>query len=121
MQFVGVLAMITDNKRAFKRASFKFRIEYCSHNINSANSGVSISENISLGGAYFICLHAFNIGEVLDIKILIPKSKITLNTTARVVRSENLENKIVSTFGVAVEFVDFENNSISILKSLLEK
>ena len=113
--------MITDNKRAFKRAPFKFRIEYRLHGIHSENYGVSISENISLGGAYFICLHDFDIGEVLDIKISVPKSKIILNTTARVVRSENLENKIVCTFGVAVEFVDFANGSINILKTLLEK
>ena len=113
--------MITDNKRAFKRASFKFRLEYISHKNPSKNFGISISENISLGGAYFICLHALNIGEVLDIKISFPKSETNLKMIARVVRSEKVEDKIVRTFGVAVEFVEFINNSERMLKTLLEK
>lgn len=112
--------MITDEKRAFKRVRRKFRVRHKPHNEAGAG-GTSISENISLGGVYFISLEKFSIGQLLECSIAIPDSLQEGNWIARVVRCENLSGNITETFGVAVEFVRSSGDSEKILKKALSK
>lgn len=97
--------MILDEKRAFKRVSQKFTIKYKVHGRAKPQTGHAVSENISFGGLYFISLRKFEIGQLIDCFIEMPPIKKNSKWTARVVRCENLKDKMVDIFGVAVEFV----------------
>lgn len=112
--------MITDEKRAFKRAPCKFVIEYRAHGPEtSGQSGVSVTENISLGGVYFLSLEDYAIGQLLDCQVSIPGAKTKSRWTARVVRCENIREKMVRTFGVAAEFVRSHGDSDKELEKAL--
>lgn len=111
--------MITDEKRAFKRVKKKFEVSHEIHSSRGERQGRSVSENISLGGVYFMSLEKFQIGEVLDCSVKIPGASEEGKWTARVVRCEDLPGKMVSTYGVAVEFVESFGNSDKNLKKVL--
>ncbi len=103
--------MITDEKRAFKRVRRKFTVRYRPHGAPGSSGGVSASENISLGGVYFISLEKLEIGLLLDCWIKMPGIPQEGKWTARVVRCENAGDKMIDTFGIAVEFVKSFGNS----------
>lgn len=110
--------MITDEKRAFKRVKRKFTVKYKLHG-SGEPGGTFVSENISLGGVYFISLARMEIGQVLDCTINIPGLKKEGKWTARVVRCETLQGTMVETFGIAVEFVkSFGDSAKSLEKAL---
>ncbi|MFH1552521.1 MAG: PilZ domain-containing protein, partial [Candidatus Omnitrophota bacterium] len=111
--------MITDERRAFKRVKLKFTIKYKLH--GSAVSGTSVSENISLGGIYFISLEKFRIGQLIDCSISMPGIPEQGKWTARVVRCENVDNKMVTTFGIAAEFMKSLGDSEKNLKKILNE
>lgn len=113
--------MITDEKRAFKRVRKKFEVTHEVHSSGGERHGKSISENISLGGVYFTSLEQFQIGEMLDCSIKIPGQAEEGKWTARVVRCEGLPGKMISMYGVAVEFVEAFGNSEKNLKKILSK
>ena len=112
--------MITDEKRAFKRVPCKFTVEYKHHNAGTRPGGISVSENISLGGVYFVSLDKFEIGELLECSISLPGFPSKGNWTARVVRCDNIRGKMVDTFGVAAEFITSFGDSEKNLKFFLE-
>jgi len=97
--------MITDDKRAFKRSKRKFTVEFRKHGVPDAPGGSAVSENISLGGVYFVSLERFEIGQQLDCAIIMPGTGGKGKWLARVVRCEEMSGSMVRTFGVAVEFV----------------
>ena len=111
--------MITDEKRAFKRAPCRFTIHYKRHGENGSGAGVAVSENISLGGVYFTSLEEFKIGQLIDCQVEIPKVFKDSRWVARVVRCEYLENKMINTFGIAAEFVKSFGESEKNLKKIL--
>jgi hypothetical protein len=110
--------MITDDKRAFKRVKRKFTVKYKLHG-SDESGGTFVSENISLGGVYFISLVRIEIGELLDCRIDMPGVKDEGRWTARVVRCETLQGTMVETFGIAVEFVKSSGDSTKNLERVL--
>ena len=111
--------MITDEKRAFKRAKRKFTVRYRSQDPGAGPGGTAVSENISLGGVYFVTIERFDIGQILDCWIKIPGAKDEGRWTARVVRCENIDDKMVNTYGVAVEFTRHFDRAEKDLKNAL--
>ena len=111
--------MITNERRAFKRVRRKFAVNYELNDPKGSCKGSFISENISLGGVYFISFREFEIGQILDCRIKMPGVSEEGRWTARVVRCENLKDKMVNTFGVAVEFIKSFGNSEKNLKKTL--
>jgi hypothetical protein len=112
--------MITDEKRAFKRSKRKFAVRYCPHGSGDHHAGTCLSENISLGGVYFVSLDSFDIGQMLDCAITMPGIKEEGRWTARVVRCEPVSEKMVKTYGIAVEFVESFGDSQKNLGKILE-
>jgi len=112
--------MITDEKRAFKRTRREFAVKCKRRGALSAGRGTSVSENISLGGVYFVSLEEFKIGQLVDCLIRMPGISEEGKWEARVVRCEKLKNRMVDTFGIAVEFVKSFGDSEKKLKKILE-
>lgn len=109
--------MITNEKRAFKRVKHKFTVIFSKHGDRS-HKGMSVTENISLGGVYFSSLEAFGIGELLDCRIEAGPAG-TILRTGRVVRCEKLGKQMLPSFGVAIEFANTPGDAEQKLKSLL--
>ena len=111
--------MISDERRAFKRVKKKFTVKHRPVSHYGAPCGTATSENISMGGVYFISLERFSIGDVLECRISMPGIEEEGRWTARVVRCENENSGMVRTFGVAVEFVEAFGNSERNLRKTL--
>lgn len=112
--------MISDERRAFKRAKKKFTIRHRETSPAGARaSGTAVSENISLGGVYFVSLESLIVGQVLDCRISMPLSAAEGRWTARVVRCQPLSTGMVPTFGVAVEFIESFGDSEKYLAKAL--
>lgn len=112
--------MITDERRAFKRVPHNVLVKYKLYALPNSTVGMAVSKNISLGGVYFISLEEFKVGDLIDCRIQLPTAHKEARWMARVVRCENLKEKLVSTFGVAVEFVKSFDNSETVLKNFLD-
>jgi len=64
----------------------------------------SIAVNISSSGIRFVSDHAFEIGDVLEVKMLLPTNPaVGILAHGNVVRIENLDN---STMGICLHFID---------------
>ena len=113
--------MITNERRAFKRVNRRFNVTFKPHADQSAHSSTSVTKNISLGGVYFTSLKKFDIGQLVDCRINIPKATEEGKWIARVVRCEDMEGHVVNTYGIAVEFVESFGNAEKDLKKSLEK
>lgn len=113
--------MITDERRAFKRVNCKFNVKYKLQSGKDNVAGSFVTENISLGGVYFVGLEKFDIGQLLDCSIQIPGDNSEGKWTARVVRCDVLEGGVVNTFGIATEFVESIGDSQKKLKNILER
>jgi len=111
--------MITDEKRAFKRANHEFVINYKTKEKDPPKKGIAVSGNISLGGVYFMSIDRFSIGELIECEIDVPRAVNKNKWAARVVRCEKIKGKIINTFGVAVEFIKVFGNSEKNLKEIL--
>ena len=108
--------MLTDNRRAFKRLGLTFTVKYKSLDKVKSHSGISSTQNISIGGVYFVSLESFKIGELLDCLIDMPEIKKQGHWKARVVRCENIRQGLIETFGVAAEFTEHSNDAEKNLK-----
>ena len=91
-------------KRFNKKLIIKFR-----RNRDNVIS-MSLTENISFGGAYFFSLESFNIAEILFCEIFSNKYKENISVEARIVRVELLTGRLVPTYGIGVEFCSAFNN-----------
>ncbi|MDP8298357.1 MAG: PilZ domain-containing protein [Candidatus Tantalella remota] len=113
--------MITDKKRAFKRVPLKFKVrfEFCGE--KGVPGGASISENISMGGVYFLSIKKMEIGQLIECRIQMPGSAGEGCWDARIVRCDLLEGQMVETFGVAAEFVKSHGDSERRLKKVLSR
>lgn len=110
--------MISKEKRAFKRVSHKFYVQYKRHGCALPQMGPSVTENISLGGMYFISLESFDIGTILDCRITTATAG-ECSYEARVVRCEEIGTHMLRTYGTAVEFVKAEGDSEKRLRAAL--
>ncbi|MDD4957166.1 MAG: PilZ domain-containing protein [Candidatus Omnitrophica bacterium] len=95
--------MISDEKRAFKRAGHKFTLKYRSGTPNGTAAGLAVTENLSMGGTFFVSMDMMEIGHEVDIVILMPDGHES-KWMGRVVRCEEYGHGMVKTYGVAVEF-----------------
>lgn len=111
--------MITDDKRAFKRSKRKFTVEFRKHGMPDAPGGSAVTENVSLGGVYFVSLERFVIGQQLDCAIIATGS-CKGKWLTRVVRCEEMGEGMVRTFGVAVEFIRAFGSAEKDLKKVLK-
>ncbi len=109
--------MLSSEKRAFKRAKHKFTVRFNKHG-NTAVGGVSVTENISLGGVYFNSLEKFDAGQLLDCKVDAGVAG-ELVWLGRVVRCDDLGSHMLRTYGIAVEFVKADIDSERRLKAVL--
>jgi hypothetical protein len=113
--------MITNERRAFKRVSCKYDVTFKPHAAPGSHSGTSVTKNISLGGVYFTSFERFDIGQLLDCSINIPKTAEAGKWLARVVRCEDLEGQVVKIYGIAVEFVKSFGDAEKKLKKTLDE
>ena len=111
--------MILEEKRAFKRVRGKFGVGYKLHGAADRQRGTCISKNISLGGVYFVSFEKFEVGQIIDCSIKMPDVPRQGKWTARVVRCEDVEDKMIKTYGVAVEFIEAVGESEKLLKKAL--
>ena len=81
-----------------------------------------MSENISCAGFYFVSFKEYKIGQTLECWIKMPGVKNEGKWDARVVRCEELNQKmkVADTYGVAVEFVKSFDTAETDLKKTLE-
>lgn len=112
--------MISDDLRAFPRRKFTFTIKYGLCGEPYRCKGSSTTRNISLGGVYFNSVERLRIGEKIRCEILIPEQNDCIEYTARVVRCEKLQEKILATYGIAAEFSDNIRGE-HVLRSVLEQ
>ncbi|MGB3057226.1 MAG: PilZ domain-containing protein, partial [Candidatus Omnitrophota bacterium] len=113
--------MITNERRAFKRVNNRFNVTFKPLDDPGTNAGSSFTKNISIGGVYFTSLKKFDIGQLVDCRIGVPGAAKEGKWTGRVVRCEDLEDHVVDTYGIAVEFVKSFGNAEKDLKKALEK
>ena len=113
--------MITNERRAFKRVNCKFDVTFKPHAAPGTHAKTSVTKNISLGGVYFTSFESFDIGQLLDCSISIPKVAEEGKWLARVVRCEDLEGQVVKMYGVAVEFVKSFGDAEKNLKKILNE
>lgn len=112
--------MITNEQRAFKRSPYNFTVKYRTLKNINPKSGTATSENISLGGVYFLSIDSFDIGEEIECSIVTLASSKKMKWRSRVVRCEKINKKMINTFGVAVEFMSSVDNSDSELKRIFK-
>lgn len=110
--------MISDEKRAFKRIKHKFAVRYRKHGVSAAVWSSSVTENISIGGMFFVSLEKLGIGDLIDCKIEAGTAG-ECSFTARVVRCGELGSHMVRAYGVAVEFVNDPGDSARRLKAII--
>ena len=113
--------MITDERRAFKRLKRKLKVRYSTLEEKTRVAGTSITENVSLGGFFFVSLERFEIGQLLECRITMPGATGKPKWTARVVRCDAIDRRVVNTFGVAVEFAKSFGTSDRELKKILRQ
>ena len=115
--------MITDEKRAFKRVNCKFTVKYRlvdPGNTAAPHSGIAISENVSLGGVYLLSLDKFEIGQLMECRVVSSEVKAEGRWKARVVRCDEIREKMIITYGVAIEFIKSFKDAEKNLKKALK-
>ncbi len=113
--------MITEDRRAFRRVPTNITVKYAEWGSSKSLWGIAITKNISLGGVYFQSMTVIPIGHILDIRIQVPGEKREGRWKARVVRCDKVEEKMISVFGIAVEFMrDFDHSEL-ILREFFAK
>ncbi|MGB2599428.1 MAG: PilZ domain-containing protein [Candidatus Omnitrophota bacterium] len=113
--------MITNERRAFKRVNKKFAITYKPHNSPGSVRGTSFTKNISAGGVYFTSIEGFDIGQMLECIIKMPKVAKESKWIGRVVRCEDIKGHVVKTYGIALEFAKSFGNADKDLRKALEE
>ncbi|MFQ5952229.1 MAG: PilZ domain-containing protein [Candidatus Omnitrophota bacterium] len=113
--------MITNERRAFKRVNKKYNVTFKPHATAGSHNSASITKNISMGGVYFTSIEKFDIGQLLDCRIKIPKAEEEGKWLARVVRCESISDQVVKTYGIAVEFVKSFGSSEKDLRKALKE
>ncbi len=92
-----------NNKRKTPRYNANLIIKY-GKPYNTVRS-ISRTENISLGGTFFYSLTHLPIGCELRCTLLRLRTRSEMKLQARVIRSEELPGKIITTYGIGIEFI----------------
>ena len=106
----------SNNRRKEQRFNKKLIIKF-TRNKNKVFS-ISLTENISFGGAYFFSLEPFNIGDILFCEISSSKHNKTIPLESRIVRVELLSDRLVPTYGIGIEFVALSITERNLLNNI---
>jgi len=74
--------------------------------------------NISAGGIFFYSKKDLGIGTLLDLKIDLPKSTVTINCVGEIIQIEQI--KTMSMFVYVIEFIDIKEQEQEMLNTLLK-
>ena len=74
--------------------------------------------NLSTGGTFFIYKKDLGIGTILDLKIDVPESILTINCVGKVTRIEQF--KSTSMFCTAIKFIDIGEQEKEIINTTVE-
>ncbi len=75
--------------------------------------------SISAGGTFFSYKKDLGIGTLLDLKIEVPGSILIINCVGKVIRID--KPKSTSMFGIAIKFIDIEEQEKEMINTTVEK
>ncbi len=75
--------------------------------------------NLSVGGTFFIYRKDLGIGSLLDLKIDVPESMLTVNCVGEVTRIEQFMS--TSMFGTAIKFIDIGEKEKELINKMAEE
>ncbi len=114
-------------KRKYERKVFekgnpciaKFRVkQYEGSVIFSAEWDMIVLRVFSAGGALFFHKKDLGIGTLLDLKIDVPKSTLTIQCVGEILRSDKIQP--TSIFCIAIKFVDMEEREKELINTAVK-
>ncbi len=75
--------------------------------------------NLSAGGTFFIYKKDLGIGTLLDLKIDVPRSMLTINCFGEVIRIEQFQS--TSMFRTAIKFIDIGEQEKEMINTTVEE
>ena len=94
-----------EHKRIEKPFMARFKIRSDKTQEMESDDWDSITlKNLSAGGTYFLHKKDLGIGTLLDLKIEVPKSMLTINCVGRIIRS--YKDQPTSMFRTAIKFIE---------------
>ena len=112
--------MTENGKRAFKRHEENIVLRYILYNSDDKEWHIAFTENISLGGLYFISIKKMLVGDKLNCFITLTNKNV-IKCIARIVRVETLDKNMIKTFGYGIEFSIFSEKTEKYLIDFMKK
>ncbi len=104
------------NKRTAKPITASFRIRSDEARETETNDWFSVNLiNLSTGDAFFIYKKGLGIGTILDLKIDVPESILTINCVGKVTRIEQYQSN--SMFCTSIRFIDIGKQEEAIINA----
>ena len=94
--------------RRHPRISWNFQVKFRLRGVKDAKWLLSNIINISEGGCFFYSPIGFEVGQILEIEILIPRLLKPMHFIGQVRRKEGDENAMTLRFGIAIMFLEIE-------------
>ncbi len=107
-------------KRIWKQYMARFKIRSDEAQEMESNDWDSITlRNLSAGGTYFNYKKDLGIGSLLDLKIDVPRSMLTINCVGKVIRID--KTKSTSMYSTAIKLIDIGEQEKEMINSTVEK
>ncbi len=90
-----------------------------SHETGSTGWDSVTLHNLSAGGTFFIYKKDLGIGTLLDLKIDVPRSMLTINCFGEVIRIEQFQS--TSMFCTAIKFIDIGEQEKEMINTTVEE
>ncbi len=114
-----VVTILTPRKNAIVHlARFKIRSDEAQEMESDVWDSVTL-HNLSAGGTFFIYKKDLGIGTLLDLKIDVPESMLTINCFGEVIRIEQFQS--TSMFCTAIKFIDIGEQEKEVINTAVEK
>ncbi len=114
-----VVTILTPRKNAIVHlARFKIRSDEAQEMESDVWDSVAL-HNLSAGGTFFIYKKDLGIGTLLDLKIDVPESMLTINCFGEVIRIEQFQS--TSMFCTAIKFIDIGEQEKEVINTAVEK
>lgn len=107
-------------RRQHPRIYRSFMIRFKPKGQEDSDWQVSTTNNISRGGCYFNSDNKYNAGELLDIDIRFPVLRDFMRFTGEVNRCEFRDSKNFSICGLAVQFLQIEEDRKKVFQDTLD-
>ncbi len=112
------------NKRKYKRREKLYVAEvrvkrHEGHETESTGWDSVILHNLSTGGTFFIYKKDLGIGALLDLKIDIPESMLTINCVGKILRSDKPQS--TSMYCIAIKFIDIGEQEKELINTAIEE